>query len=332
MNDLTSEQRAILGAVLLQANVAHADIARCLGIREHTVRRALDLFFERRIVLGRHVFVDPYALGLTYYVVLIGLPGSTDKARKKFIEILKNAEQVTTVTQVGGDSQIEVGLYATTQQHLRSFFDHLIGSFPGTIEIRNWYVMVEQEYSGLLEPPATLENKPVLRFSAAAKRTPIDGVDHKILYALCNLTYRSLQEVSRALKIPASTLAYRIGALERAGIIVGHYYMVDVTAFRDLPMSLRVTSKILSDAERTKVRAYCRNHPRIAWVSFFHGAHSMEIFIRSSSYAESTAVVQEFTNEFSTLVSSSTLVPQLDCPKYTLYPFKTYQPFFHSAP
>jgi DNA-directed RNA polymerase specialized sigma24 family protein len=51
MNDLTSEQRAILGAVLLQANVSHADIARLLGIREHTVRRTVDLFFERKIVL-----------------------------------------------------------------------------------------------------------------------------------------------------------------------------------------------------------------------------------------------------------------------------------------
>lgn len=328
MNDLTSEQRAFLGAVLLQANVSHADIARLLGIREHTVRRTVDLFFERKIVLGRHVFIDPYALGLTYYAVLLGLPGSTDTARKKFIELLKSAEQVTTVTQIGGDDQVEVGLYVASLEHLRRFFDDLTGAFPGAIEVRSSLIIVEQEYSGLIEPPGKLAHKPVLRFSATAKRRAIDEVDHRILSALCNLPYRSLQEVSRSLKIPASTLAYRVGVLERAGIIVGHYYMIDVTVFRDLPMSLRITSKILSEAQRAQVRAYCRSHPRIAWVSFFHGANSMEVFIRSSSYAESTAVVQEFTSKFSSVVSSSTLIPQLECPKYTLYPFKTYQPFF----
>lgn len=44
---VSDEQRRILSAVLLQADKPNAEIARSLGVREHTVRRAVSFLFYR---------------------------------------------------------------------------------------------------------------------------------------------------------------------------------------------------------------------------------------------------------------------------------------------
>jgi DNA-binding Lrp family transcriptional regulator len=78
--------------------------------------------------------------------------------------------------------------------------------------------------------------------------------------------------LARHLCMPASSLTYRVQNLEKLGVIVGHYYIVDVKALNELPVCLKVQSKVLSAKEKQRLRIFCQKHPRIAWITFFFGA------------------------------------------------------------
>ncbi|WP_338598732.1 Lrp/AsnC family transcriptional regulator [Sulfolobus tengchongensis] len=58
----------------------------------------------------------------------------------------------------------------------------------------------------------------------------IDNVDLRILKLLQKNAKYSLNDMAKELKIPKSTLAYRIKRLENLGIIKGYYTQIDPTA------------------------------------------------------------------------------------------------------
>ena len=58
----------------------------------------------------------------------------------------------------------------------------------------------------------------------------MDEIDLKILALLQKNAKYSLDEISKELKIPKSTVSYRIKKLESSGVIKGYYAQIDPTA------------------------------------------------------------------------------------------------------
>jgi DNA-binding Lrp family transcriptional regulator len=152
----------------------------------------------------------------------------------------------------------------------------------------------------------------------------LDERDHWILSGLCNSKYLSWSQLARELSIPKSTLIYRVESLEKAGVIQGHYYVLDVKVFNDIPILIHISSKVMKGAERLALKKFCRLHPKVAWMSIFFGTESAEMLVRVQSIDEARGVMADIANYFGDIIDSVHMTSPLKFFKWSDYPFKRY--------
>ena len=157
------------------------------------------------------------------------------------------------------------------------------------------------------------------------KRKRIDDIDHGILSALANQSYLNLEQVARVLRMPATTLRYRILNLEDAGVITGHFYLMDPKVFNDIPICLQIRSRSLRESEKESLKRFALQHPRISWIGFFLGEQSAEIYTLVQNYEEAQSVIADLGAQFKDVIDSAHITPQLNFYKYSTYPFQRYE-------
>ncbi len=325
---LTTSQKHILDAVVLQANKSALELSRELGLREHAVRRGISSLLDQGVFLRRSIWVDPHALGLNLHILQLELPLKSMIHRGAFLEQLVSLEESCAVAELGGEGLFEVRILSSGREHLDTIFQSLAESSPAPFRIRACMTVLEQDYSGTSEPGTKRASGHSLHFGGlplGTARCALDEKDHDILSALANQRYLSFQEVSRALKLPAATLTYRIGKLEKAGVIKGHYYVMDPTVFKEMPIALHIRSRVLTCKERRTLMDYCRAHPRISLINFLFGEQSVEIYTLVQDQKEVRAVIADLSLNFGEVLESPQMVPQISFYKYTLYPFTSYR-------
>lgn len=324
---LSDTQRKILFAVVMQATASESEIARLLGVREHIVRRTIRMFLDSGVFIQRSAFVNPFALGLTHQSTLLSLPLESQKHYTKLRETLANAEESVAVIEHGGPFQLELRTYTRDAYHLQKFFSDLAKKFPYPFHIHESLTILDHEYSGTPCPDLPPKARPILGYAPlppGSKATRLEERDHAILSVLCNSKYLNWNQVARELSMPTSTLTYRVANLERAGVIQGHYYVLDATVFKDLPLLIQVSSRALQEEERLAIKKFCRLHPKVAWMSTFLGSQSAEMLVRVQNHDEARAVLSDIATHFVGIISSARLTAPLKFFKWSDYPFRKY--------
>jgi DNA-binding Lrp family transcriptional regulator len=324
---LTATQKQVLHAVVLQANKSVPEISRELGLREHAVRRGITSLLDQGVFLRRSVWVDPHVLGLSLYVVQVELPLKSMIHRDAFLRLLVSLEESCAVAELGGQGLFELRILATGREHLDTIFESLAVASPAHFRIRTCVTVLEQDYSGTSEEERKDNIGTSLHFGPLPSRSSLcqlDEKDHLILSALANDRYFSLQEVSRALKIPPATLTFRVDKLEKTGVIKGHYYVMDPKVFKEMPIALHIRSRVLTKSERIALMNYCRKHPRISLIGFLLGGYSIEMYTLVQDQKEVRDIIADLSHHFGDMLELPHMIPQISFAKYTLYPFKTY--------
>ncbi len=326
--NLTQAQRRVLYYVSLNASASVKDTSETLGLREHFVRRTLQLFFEANVFLRRSVWINYRLLSLEYRVVHLQLPPQSIPFRKFFVELASSAEETVAVVELVGEGQLELRLLTRDCWHLSSFFEQLSLRFNHPFRILRCLTTTELEYSGPSEPEMKHFKIQPLYIGASAEqieRGKLDETDHRILWALANCNYLRLQQVARLISMPAATVQYRISRLEAFGVIGGHFYLIDPTVFNDIPVGLKIRSCALKQVEKEALKTFARQHPRIAWVAFFLGEQSAEIYSLVQNFDQAQMVIEDLSSQLKNILDSVSMTPQLRFFKYSTYPFKNYE-------
>lgn len=325
---LSETQRRILQAVIMRANVPEAEIARMLKMQQHTVRRAIKFFLESGIFVRRCVFVDPHALNLSNYLIRLSLPLSARKHYDSFVKTLVDAEETVGLVEFGGDRHLELRVYTSDATHLQLFFEKLAVQVKHPFHVEDCFLILDQEYSGTFDHLITAPRATPLRFRPRINGEEVallDETDHETLSALANEHYLTWQDLARKLKVPGTTLRYRVERLEKLGVIKGHYYVVDVKVFNSQAFSVYLASKVLTEKEKEAVRAFCRKHPKVSWMGFFFGGRSAEMLVRAENYLGAHQVVSELSKECSDFIDSVEVRPLFHFYKFSDYPFRSYE-------
>lgn len=318
---LTPQENLVLQTVLLQAGHSSEQIARQIGIRTHTVRRIVERLKDRKVLLGSRAYVNTYPLGFQAYQVLFSLPGAPSEQHTKLISRISSLDGVCLFSELSGDPQYEMHLLARDSREVMTRLDSLQEMAP-LIQIYSVSMVHEQFYSGTLGYLLrdSKEYTP-LRYGATGEQLEIDGLDHSLLSLLANETVSSNRILSQRLKVPETTLAHRIGSLEKRDLIAGYYHLCDFKPLGLLPVVALLRTSLLSAAARTKLLKFCNRHPLIAYVDLMVGAFSGRVFIRAGSYEEARNVASDLQEHFSKEIHSIRVMPQLRFMRHSTYPF-----------
>jgi DNA-binding Lrp family transcriptional regulator len=261
---------------------------------------------------------------------MLSLPLESQKHYAKFRDVLASVDGSVAVIEHGGAHQLELRTYSPSSWHLQNIFETIGQNFLHPFHIHESLMILEHEYSGLSPTAPIAKNRPILGFGPhppGSIAIQLEERDHAILFALCNSKYMSWNQVARELSMPASTLTNRIANLEKKGVIQGHYYVLDVKVFNDLPILLQVSSRVLKEDDRLAIREFCRLHPKVAWMSILLGSISAEILVCVQSHEEARAIMSDISDRFAGVIDRVYMTPPLKFFKWSDYPFKKYVPF-----
>ncbi len=323
MKKLSLEEKVVLQVALLQAEVPIRELAKQAGMQPHKVRYILSSFNESGIFLGKRAHVNAAAIGLVEYQTYLSLGAVTDAQHKEFPKFVSGLEGVSVVTDLAGEFQYDVRIMARTASDLNAVLDTIVARYP-TLKVEDLCIVREQFYCGAryVEHEKLTKTK-ALHYGHTEQPIKIDEVGQRILSVLANSDYDSHREVARKLGMSISTVAYRISAMEREGIISGYYYLCDVRPVGQMPIILLLKTTKLGEMDRERFIRFCLAHKRIAVIDSLIGRWSMRLIVRVETHEEARQIVHELQNELGSHLLSVRLMPQLKLFHYATFPFRT---------
>jgi DNA-binding Lrp family transcriptional regulator len=319
---LTSQEMLVLQTVLLQARHSIEQIAKQTGIRHHVVRRIVQRLEEQKVLIGVRAYVNAYPLGLQEYQVFFSLPKASAEKQHKIITHLCRIDGVSLLSELGGHSQYEMHFLARDSREAIALLDSLQG-LACEIQLESLSLTHEQYYSGALgyllrDCP---EHKP-LRFGSISKAITVDSIDHTLLSHLANDSIDSHRTLSQKLKIPTTTLSYRIQMLESQGLIAGYYHLCDFKPLGFLPVVAFLYTSALNAETRSRLIDFCNKHPLIAYVDLTVGPFSARVFLRARTYEDARLAMSELNESFLNQIQSIRFMPQLRFFRHSTYPYR----------
>lgn len=326
MQSLSPATMVVFQASLTQGHLTAAELAKQLGLRPHTVRRALDTLKEKQILKGIRPYVNPYLLGLNEYYLYFTVQDGRTSIREAFINALCKHEQVSYVGEVGGDYQFEVRLLTRDARGMANFMDEISDKFQSKVTIASMCLTHEEEYSStFLGESKSSYDIPSLSFSASDRRVSIGELDHKILSLFAVEGIETAAKLARTLGVPTTTVSYRLSRMHSSGLIPGYYRLCDGRPLGLLPIVFLIAGGIYTKKQRVDFLNYCRVHKNICVTNMTTGPWQSRLLARVREYSDVMSIIRGLSETFPINAQSIRVLPQLNFYKVCLYPFRNFK-------
>ena len=315
---LTDSERAIIAAVLFDADLPLAVLARDIRMTPSTARTTLRRLVERKI-LRYYPFINVYPLGYVPYQIYF-----TPAAAKRtaIIEYLRGHSSVSWLIRTSGAYEYCAAILCRTPFDLNRILEEMGARLGATFLER---APTAQTRLSLLEPKFLFERNGRDRFvtwSAPQKLAPpLDALDHHILAGLIQNHYESGRDLSRQLQIPSSTFAQRVKALCTAGIIEHFVYIVNFEALGCRSYKILVSARTTHPDFREELWQLARRHPYSYTFTECIGPWDFEIDLRCPSAEIAEHLVETLSRHFKKLVASARILRYEERIKLACYPF-----------
>jgi DNA-binding Lrp family transcriptional regulator len=320
---LTENEAKILGAAHLQADAPLRVVARETGFRENTIRRCLDSLRERKII-APYAVINIVPLGLTDFGIYFSLAQRKGASREQLLEWIVRHPQVAWVAELSGIYQYVMTFVATHPDEVRRFLEEMTAS--NGVRIVDKAVATRLEYRAfraryLSAHKSTIEE--IVTFGREGM-VRIDELDHAVLVALSDMRYRSDSELARSLKVPASTVQYRIERLRRLGIIKGFMYRLNLERIGFGFFRLLVFERGANPNLHEALVKFCMQHRNITGLVRCLGTWDYELRVELPEVRQLASIVEELTSEFEGAIDKIQAITSLQTRKLVAYPFKTF--------
>lgn len=316
----------ILAAVTLQADATVAEIARELGVRPHRCRHALDRMLERGIV-SRRVVVNPARLGYRVFGLWFSLSPRIAKDGSKLISFLESSPHVSYLGEFSGDHEWRIDILARSLTEA----DETIGQISRmreevfserrlaeTISVFDFPLKTASRRRRAITPRQTSIFVDLEQPEVSLKET-----DLMILRELTIDGNQSQANLARKLKMPVSTLGFRINQLREKQVIVGYHLLPGVETLQGYELSFRV-HRIRLRQVGTRARAqlceFCTKDPDVHGLTHCVGDIDAEICSAGASLSDERAFDGRLKGSLGDLISSISVLRVVSHRKVNGYP------------
>jgi len=305
---------------MLKADRPPAEIAEIVGCREHIVRYTLKEAIESGL-LARRTFINVYRLGFFQMLVYFSckLP---KRERKELVSHLIAHPRVSHFAELGGEYDYSMDMCVRSMFEAKSILGELGDRFGNLFGRRS------------ISTAFSITDFPLKTFSEEAKRLPplsirddgtrceIDELDHRILCRLSRGEGEREQQLAHSLKVPLSTLHFRIKRLKQAGVIAGTRYIPRLSSFGFQTFKCSV---ILAGDQPGCVRRlteFCRAQPNVAYCIESLGAKDFTFAAVVESASELSELLNDLRAEFTDEVNEVKLFAVTKLLKSSFFPLE----------
>ena len=302
-----------------------SEIQKVSGHRPHTIRYCLHKLQDRRII-RYYPFINVYPFGYGAYSVYFSLTPEGENVKTRLIQALTEAEQVSWLAEIGGKYQYCMTVLARQPHEVHAFLDRLTAAFGSFMGERCFSAQISlsifhAKFLGVPKPA-----KAFLKWGPVEREVEIDELDRQILGGLTQFKYHSLQDCSRQLGLPNSTVAWRVKDLQRKGIIIGFVYLIDTLALGMQNFKLLLAAKDISGLHG-KLFDFCKEHKHVTTLIECCGSWDFEIGVEIEDGAGVVRLEQDLKRKFGQLIAGIEILPQFGEIKVLCFPFLQQRPF-----
>ena len=259
---LTSLQAQIISALQLRADEPLSTLRKKLGLRDHTVRYAIDRAIAQNLIERRY-FLNLFRLGYQQHEVFFSLSSEKRSDRELLIKDLIANTSISWIGKLGGDFQYGINICVRHTSELLDLFEKLSARYGKIFLEKSFVQLLSLHYFGNRYISSKQPKSEPLSYRISRDAVTIDETDHKILAALTRGPVESIHHLARSLNMPQSTVDYRIKALRTQGVIVGSYYSLRTHMIAMLSFMCLICSKGISSSLEDKILAFCKKNTAV---------------------------------------------------------------------
>jgi len=315
---LTLNQSKLLCAAEFEAELSVAEMARRAGIKPHVAQHALSTLRKSGIASPLPL-IDGYRLGFHEYGVLFSVHLAETQSRRAAIDAFLRFGRVTWFAELGGDYRFYAAINARSPFEAASILEELAA--------RSKFSLIEKAVSVIIEVNIFrrkhLSQKSIkpgaIRFGEEPADLEIDEIDHKLLRGLMIEEYGSRRELASILKLPLSTLEYRIRRLVERKLIKAFVMRPASSLLGMHYIKLLVYVRGVNPEFNSEFLKFCSLHPNILYMHRSFGSWDYEVGVEVADQRESVVVSDAIFERFGAHINSLKILPV-----FTEYPIRSY--------
>ena len=315
---LKDNELAVISAVLFDADIPTAALARDKGLSPAVARATLERLIDRK-VLRYYPFINPYSLGYVPYQVYFTPAPSK---RQEIISFLNKHTSVSWLIRTSGPYEYCAAVLCRTPFDLKNILCEMGKRLGATFLER---VTTIQTELSLFEPKFIFGREASDRSISwqPLDRPPVklDTIDHRILSGLISNNYLSHRDLARQLSIAPSTFAERINKLSVDGVITRFLYILNLDSLGYKSFKILIPVRTTHPKLREELRELAKQEPHVFTVTECLGPWDFEIDLRCAGRDTVESFVQTLSRYFKKLLGPVQVLEYKERLKLACYPF-----------
>lgn len=315
---LNSHDRLVLGSLFLNCDRNIQDVCQETGLRDHTVRRVLNRLFERNVI-SKCYLINVYRIGFIQYGAFLTVGGTKSLQYESLLRFIEKFPAVSFLVEFSGRFSLGLSVCDRSLVEIRGLLDELSLKFGNIFHDRALAVRVGLTHFSAKYLHSRVDLKGNLFWGAGDSIEEYDDLDHQILVSLSRQPNINLSARATSLRIPISTLHYRIESLKQRGILVGSILIINTEAVGLISATLLVYTRGLHAPIRSQLHEYCQNHPNVYFLVENLGDWDYEIGVHASGMNEIGQMVRALYERFSDSIRAIDTLTSLSVKKVQNY-------------
>jgi Lrp/AsnC family leucine-responsive transcriptional regulator len=280
---------------------------------------------QRGVLTGFFAIPNIFRLGFDHFRVFVRFQRLTEAREKELLDHLLTRSEVSWLTQLDGDFDLEFVVWAQGVPAFESAYDDILGQFgplfqekyfslATRIEFFPWrFLRPENAAAGGASPEGVV-------LESRGGPLEIDPIDRRLLAELSRQGRLSLAALARRCRISPAAAAARVRTLRRSGAIAGFGAKIDHArlgwTYRKLFLRLESPAGDALD----RLSSWLRSRPEVIFLVKTVGSYDLEAELMTRSSGDFFAFMRRLRTAFTAELSGHRSVIVLRELKYGQYP------------
>lgn len=299
---LDLKDRKILYELDQNSRIPDSKIGKRVKLSKQVVNYRIKNLVKRGIIKQFQTTLNISKLGLTAFGVYFKLQNVNQKEINEITGFLKKHDKVLYLASIGGKYDLSLVIPARNMWHFNKIISEIINKFPDNLI--NYDISIRTDvfkYKRGFLVGKKLE-KSRISFGGEPLLIKLDDIDKKILKIICTKAEISNIELSKIIKVPASTIALRIKKNLDKRVIQNFSIFINSDKCNYKSYKTLITlHNVTKDLEKG-LFSFCAMHPKVIWAIRTLGKWEIEIRSEVIDQKEYQQLLIELRNQFSNII------------------------------
>lgn len=298
---LDLKDRKILYHLSENARLPATTIAKLTGLSRDSVLYRIKKLEEKKIINSTRTIVNVSKLGYENFHLFVTLNNPEKHIEDKIIRELAQHESVRVILKFHGSYDFEIGFIAKNLHECDKIVQDLVNIMGSNLRYHDLFIITKTLRTGAF-PNSFFDKSNIKRELKQQKvitdNNKIDKKDLELLDVLREDARLPLIDVAKKIKISPDSVAYRLKAMEKSGLVVSYSPVINYSALGYRVHALMFSIKQFNSERENIIKKFMENNPHVLWAVKTLGRYDILLYLCTESEEEYHSFITELRNLF----------------------------------